>query len=121
MAGAGPSVRMGPHPIDDQIAACCLRVLPQPASLCPSRQYQRREARSSQSSNSVAKKWRDGANHSDGYGARATSEEAERWERFAGAAWEELARLLPFRTAISFAVSVLNSSEPQPPTYCFAL
>ena len=44
----------------------------------------------------------------DDYGARATMEEVERWERLASGARDELASLLP-RTAISLAASVLNS------------
>ena len=42
-----------------------------------------------------AKALRDGANAADGYGARATAEEAERWERLASAARDQLVRLLP--------------------------
>jgi hypothetical protein len=37
-----------------------------------------------------AKALRDGANVADGYGARATIDEAERWERLATAAQREL-------------------------------
>jgi hypothetical protein len=41
-----------------------------------------------------AKQLRDGANAADDYDARATEEEAQRWERLANAAREELAQLL---------------------------
>jgi hypothetical protein len=40
-----------------------------------------------------AKALRDSANTADDYGARATVEEAEHWERLANAAQEELSRL----------------------------
>jgi hypothetical protein len=42
----------------------------------------------------------------DDYGARATMEEAERWERGRGMNWRTYCR----RAAISLAASVLNSS-----------
>jgi hypothetical protein len=41
-----------------------------------------------------ARQLRNGAQAADDHGARATEEEAERWERLATSAQEELARLL---------------------------
>jgi hypothetical protein len=42
-----------------------------------------------------AKHLRRSAQGADDYGAQATEEEADRWERLASAARDELARLLP--------------------------
>ena len=46
-----------------------------------------------------ARQLREGANTADDYGARATIEEAGRWEALASAARDELVRLVPSHRA----------------------